>query len=256
MRRMALVGTACLLLVMTGCIEIEEVVTLEKDFSGTASLDFAMDMEPFAAFTAQFKREMEGKEGKPTQEEIDLVRQELLASQKGSMNMPTKEEIAKDLPPGVKLLESKAIDEGLKFGGNLKVAFDHFDKLQQLEVKQKTAGEAGEAESASAKMGFPEKPFGGLHFKDEGATLVMSGMGFAPPAEMSSAPSLDDLPPEVAATLKKIKLVIKVTAPFEVVEHNATRKEDKTLIWEYDYDTLMSRTPEQMQEGLRARFKK
>jgi hypothetical protein len=255
MRRMALVGTACLLLVMTGCIQVEEVVTLEKDLSGTASLDFSWDMEPFAVFAAQFKREIEGKEGKPTQEEIDVVRQEMLALQKGSMNMPTKEEIEKALPPGVKLLEGKAVDEGLKFGGNLKVAFDHFDKLQQLEVKKKTAGEADEAQAASAEMGFPEKPFGGLHLKDEGATLLLSGMGFDPPAGMSSF-SLDEVDPEAKAILKKIKLVTKITAPFEVVEHNATRKEGKTLIWEYDYETLMSRTPEQMKEGIRAQFKK
>jgi len=255
MRRMVLVWMACLLLATTGCVEVEEVVTLDRNLSGTASLSFSADMEPAAAFMAQLMREMQGKEGKPTQEEIDMVRQEVLAPQKDSINkMPTKEEIEKDLPPGVKLLESKGLDEGLKFGGDLKVAFDHFDKLQQLEVKKKT-GDADEAESASAKLGFPEKPFGGLHLKDEGATLLLTGQGFEPPAN-TSAPSLDEAAPEMAAALKKIKLVIKITAPFEVVEHNATRKEDKTLIWEYDYKTLMNRTPEQMREGIQARFKK
>lgn len=255
MRRMALVWTACLLLATTGCIQIEEAVTLDKNLSGTAAFSFSVNMEPFAAFAAQFKREMEGKEGKPTQDEIDAARKEMLASQKGSVKMPTKEEIEKEMPPGVKLLESKVIDEGLKFGGNLKIAFDHFDKLKQIDMKKKD----GETQAASAEGGAPARdlgqPFAGLNLQDEGKTLLLTGKAFNPTAD-SPAPPMDDAGPEVEAALKEMKIVTRITSPFEVVEHNATRKEGKTLIWEYDYETLKSMTPEQMQQGIRARFRK
>ncbi|HEX6898570.1 MAG TPA: hypothetical protein VF789_02610 [Thermoanaerobaculia bacterium] len=257
MRRMALVLTACLLLATSGCIQVEEAVTLEKDLSGTAAFNFSVNMEPFAAFAAQFKREMEGKEGKPTKEEIDAARQEMIASRKSSADMPTKEEIEKDMPPGVKLLETKFTDEGLKFGGNVKVAFDHFDKLQQLDMKKKEAGPTGEAQPASEEGAGPQsqQPFGDLHLKDEGKTLLLTGKAFNPAAD-SPAPPLDDAGPEVEAALKSMKIVTKITSPFEVIEHNATRKEGKTLIWEYNYETLQKMTPEQMKEGIRARFKK
>jgi hypothetical protein len=257
MRRMALVLTACLLLAMTGCIQVEEAVTLEKDLSGTAAFNFSVDMEPFAAFAAQFKREMEGKEGKPTKEEIDAARKEMLSSQKGSVKMPTQEEIEKELPPGVKLLESKVVDQGLKFGGNVKLAFDHFDKLQQLDMKKKDAGQTAEPQPANEEGGSSKKqqPFGDLHLKDEGKTLLLTGRAFNPTAD-TPAPPMDDAGPEVEAALKKMKIVTRITSPFEVIEHNATRKEGKTLIWEYNYETLQKLTPEQMKEGIRARFKK
>lgn len=258
MKQMALALTACLLLATTGCIQVEENVTLEKDLSGTAAFNFAVDMEPFAAFAAQFKRQMEGKEGKPTKEEIDAARTEMLASQKGQVNMPSKAEMEKDMPPGVKLLEAKALDEGLRFGGNFKVAFDHFDKLRQLDMKKKD-GQQGEAQAASAEGGGPgdalSEPFSDLNLKDEGKTLLLTGRAFNPTAD-SPAPPLDDAGPEVEAALKKMKVVTRITSPFEVVEHNATRKEGKTLIWEYNYETLKDMTPEQMAEGMRARFKK
>lgn len=259
MRRMALVLTA-LLLTATGCIQIEETVTLEKDLSGTAAFSLAMDMEPFAAFAAQFKREMEGKEGKPTKEEVEAARQEMLASQKSSVPaMPAKEEIEKDMPPGVKLLESNVVEEGLKFGGNVKVAFDHFDKLKQIDMKKKAPGQAGEAQPVSAEGGDTKRdlaqPFSGLNLHDEGKTLLLTGRSFNPTAD-SPAPTMDDAGPEVEAALKKMKIVTRITSPFEVVEHNATRKEGNTLIWEYNYETLKNMTPEQMAQGIRARFRK
>jgi hypothetical protein len=32
----------------------------------------------------------------------------------------------------------------------------------------------------------------------------------------------------------KMRVVYRITAPFPVVSHNATRKEGNTLIWEFD----------------------
>jgi hypothetical protein len=35
-----------------------------------------------------------------------------------------------------------------------------------------------------------------------------------------------------------MRVAWKITAPFEVVSSNATRKEGNTLIWEYDFQKL------------------
>lgn len=261
MRQMALALTACLLLATTGCIQYEEVVTLENNLSGTAAFSLSVDLEPFALFMAQFKREMEGKEGKATKEEIDAAKTELETSMKGGSGaqMPTKEEIEKDMPQGVKLLDSQVIDQGLQFGGHVKVAFDHFDKLKQIEMKKKDGEEKSEGQPADPEGGAPGKdlsqPFGDLQLQDEGTTLLLTGRAFNPTAD-SPAPPVEEAGPEVEAALKKMKIVTKITTPFEVVEHNATRKEGQTLIWEYDYESLKNMTPEQMAQGIRARFKK
>jgi hypothetical protein len=37
---------------------------------------------------------------------------------------------------------------------------------------------------------------------------------------------------------KNLRVAWKITAPFEVISSNATRKEGNTLIWEYDFAGL------------------
>ena len=51
-------------------------------------------------------------------------------------------------------------------------------------------------------------------------------------------------------------MAYKIDAPFDVVESNATRKEGRTLVWEYDLKTMEKMTPEQLAQGVRVRFKK
>ena len=55
---------------------------------------------------------------------------------------------------------------------------------------------------------------------------------------------------------KGLRLAFRIDSPFEVVEHNATRKEGQALLWKYDLKTLSKMTPEQMSKGVRVRFKK
>src|SRR5215207_9035704 len=122
-------------LLLAGCFDIEQTLTLEKNMSGKAGYAMKFDMEPMVAFVAGMKRGMEGKEGPPTAEEIAAVRQEMLASNKSQMKVPSKEEIAKKLPKGVTLLDSKIQEDGLKFGMNMLFGFDHVSKLQEIDLK-------------------------------------------------------------------------------------------------------------------------
>ena len=55
---------------------------------------------------------------------------------------------------------------------------------------------------------------------------------------------------------KGFRIAFKITAPFDVLEQNATRKDGNTLIWEYDLKTIQTMKPEQLKQGIRVKYKK
>ena len=57
------------------------------------------------------------------------------------------------------------------------------------------------------------------------------------------------------ANAKDLRVAWKIETPFEVLESNATRREGKTLIWEYDLKSFEKMTPQQQAEGIRAKLK-
>jgi hypothetical protein len=249
-------------LLLAGCFDIEQTLTLEKNMSGKAGFAMKFDMEPMVAFMAGMKRGMEGKEGPPTAEEIAAVRQEMLASSKSQMKVPPKEEIAKKLPKGVTLLDSKIQEDGLKFGMNMLFGFDHVSKLQEIDLKAAEPGEAQEGAPPGAPQGPNpmESPFGGLQFKDEGDTFLVTSPTENPLAQQKEQASQMELSPEekkqVEDLLGKLRVAFKITAPFKVVEHNAHRKEGNTLIWEYNLESFEKMKPEELAQGVRVRYKK
>ena len=60
----------------------------------------------------------------------------------------------------------------------------------------------------------------------------------------------------MAALVKGLRVAFKITAPFEVLEHNAHRKTGNMLIWEYDFATMQKLTPEQSKQGIKVRYRK
>jgi hypothetical protein len=246
-------------LVLAGCFDIEQTLTLEKNMSGKAGYAMKFDMKPMVAFMAGMKRAMEGKEGPPTAEEIAAVEQEMLASGKSQTKLPPKEEIAKKLPKGVTLLDAKVQEDGLKFGMNMLFGFDHVSKLKEIELKSQEQGEAQEAAPPGPQAPNPmDSPFGGLQFTDEGDTFLVTSPTENPVAEQKEQAA--QLSPEekkqVEDMLGKLRVAFKITAPFKVVEHNAHRKEGNTLIWEYNLDSFEKMKPEELAQGVRVRYKK
>lgn len=246
-------------LLLTGCFDIEQTLTLEKNMSGKAGYAMKFDLKPMVSFMAGMKRAMEGKEGPPTKEEIAAVEQEMLASSKKQTKMPTKEEIAKKLPKGITLLDSKVQEDGLKFGMNMLFGFDHVSKLKDIDLKSAEAQqqEAGPGPQGENPM---DSPFGGLQFKDEGDTFLVTSPAQNPVAEQSEQASQMEMSPEekkqVEEMLGNLRVAFKITAPFQVVEHNAHRKEGNTLVWEYDLDSFEKMKPEELAQGVRVRYKK
>jgi len=58
---------------------------------------------------------------------------------------------------------------------------------------------------------------------------------------------------------KNMRVAWKITAPFEVISSNATRREGNTLIWEYDFQKLqkLAATPKALDDlGVMVTYKK
>lgn len=266
MKKIAAVVLGLSALALAGCFDVEQTLTLEKDMSGKAGFSMKMDMNPMVAFMARMKRGMEGKEGDPTAEEIAAVRQEMLATRKSETKLlPTdKAEIAKQLPKGVTLLDTKVHDEGLKFGMDMLFGFDHVSKLQEINLKKPEPAAAKETEEMpgpGAQGPNPaESPFKGLQFVDEGDTFLVTSPAENPVAEQAEQAEQMEMSPEekkqVEEMLGGLRVAFKITAPFPVVEHNAHRKDGNTLVWEYNLESLEKMKPEDMAKGVRVRYRK
>ena len=260
MKKIAAAVLGLCALALAGCFDVEQTLTLEKNMSGKAGYSMKFDMKPMVAFMAGMKRQMEGKEGPPTAEEIAAVETEMLASRKSQTTIPSKEEIAKKLPKGITLLDTKVHDEGLKFGMDMLFGFDHVSKLKEIDLKEPQAAQPqSEMPGPGAQGPNPmESPFGGLVFKDEGDTFLLTTPAENPLAEQTE--QAEQLSPEekkqVEEMLGKIRVAFKITAPFQVVEHNAHRKEGNTLVWEFNLESFEKMKPEELAQGVRVRYKK
>lgn len=249
---------SCLL---AGCFDVEQSLVLEKDLSGKAGFNMGVDLEPMMMFMLQFQREMQGKTGAPTAEEIAQAKQEFLSSRK-SENDPQKiaaqkAELEKSLPPGVKLLASDFKDEGLKFGANFQFGFDDVKKLGLIRIPDEKQQEGA---PPGPENPFDE-PFANLQLVDEGETLLLTSRTTNPIAEQEQQMEGMELSPDARKQMedafKGLRVAVKVEAPFEVVETNATRREGKTLIWEYDMAAFQKLAQEKKEpEGVRVRYRK
>lgn len=252
----AVVLTACFGL--TGCFDVEQSLVLEKDLSGKAGFTMTVDMEPMVVMMAHMKHAMEGKEGEPSKAEIDATRKEMMESKKSEgpseVTAEDKAEFTKQLPPGVKLIDLGVKEDGLKMKVNLLLGFDNVAKLESIRLPEKEGAAPGEG---GGNNPFSE-PFADLKITDEGETLLLTSKAVNPAAEQQE--SMPEMSPEeekqVQEMFKGLRIAWKIEAPFEVVETNATRRQGKTLYWEYDFKTLSKMKPEELAQGVRVRFKK
>lgn len=261
MRLLAAVALGAAGLLTTGCFDIEQTLNLEKDMSGKAGFTMKVDMEPMVLFMTRLQREMAGKTGEPTKEELDQARKEMLESKKSETTgdfEKDKKELQSKLPPGVKLLDSSFKEDGLKIVANFLFGFDNVSKLSQIKFPKKE--EEGEQAGPPGGSNPVESPFNGLQVVDEGKTILVTSPAENPVAEEKKQATDMDLDPaakkQMEEMFKGLRVAFKITAPFEVVESNAHRKEGNTLIWEYDLKSFETLKPEQLAQGVRVRYKK
>ncbi len=253
MRSTAAVAICLLSVCTTGCFDIEQTLTLERNLSGKAGFAMKVNMEPMVGFMAGMMKAMEGEEGAPTAEELAAARKELLQSS-STVSVDDfedgKQELRSKLPAGVTLLDAKFQQDDLKMAVDFAFGFDTISKLKQITLPE--SGDQG------GGPGNPlQDPFKDLNVVDEGATILITGPVVDP---MSGAK--DSLPPDpkileqIGDVMAGLRVAFKITAPFDVVETTAHRREGTTLIWEFDMTSMQKLTPEQLAKGISVRYRK
>ena len=260
-----LAGSLALLIGTTACMDVEYGLVLERDLSGTATMDLEIDLERMATTSARIQKMFSGEEGEPTEEELAAAREEMLAQLEDQDELSEeglRDEIESDLPEGVALLEVEADDEGLQRRVRLRFAFDHVDRLRNVDMgpDDEEAGEEGVAEEdAGVEAGGADagdeaggadasdegaeanvEPFGDLEVIDEGETLLVTNAPFNPLAEIEQQMDggMSGMEGIVLQAFEGLRVAFSLRAPWEVVEHNATRVDGNTLWWEFDFASL------------------
>jgi len=234
------------------CFDIEQSIVLNKDMSGKAGFRMAIDFEPMILIMAQMEREMSGKKGTPTKEELAKAKADFLKSkkeEKSSGDFETeRKNLNSKLPKGVKLLSADAKQEEMKMITSFTFGFDNPAALASIEFPkdEKAAG------ADPTKKNVVDKPFSGLTVKDEGRTVIIRGTPVDPMSGVkegakSQAPAADGAKPDpqmeemgkmIEGAMKGLRVAWRIEAPFKVVETNATRREGNALIWEYTLESF------------------
>jgi hypothetical protein len=114
---------------------------------------------------------------------------------------------------------------------NMRFAFDHVDKLKEIRLDD---DDDGDGEGAP----IDSEPFRELEIIEEGDEIIIRSEPINPMDEMDEMPWVSD--EMMDKLLEGFAITFTVTSPFKVEEHNATRKEGKTLVWEFNLETLKS----------------
>jgi hypothetical protein len=227
----------------TGCFEVEQSIELKRDLSGTANFKLGVDMEPMVMIMAKVQKEMSGDKSPLTKAEIAKAKADFKKNEKKSTTETEdpRKQAEGGLPPGVKLLDVSVNEKEFGVTTNMKFAFDKISSL--VGVKLGTKKEEG-APADPTKKSILDTPFQGLEISETARTISIHTKP-QNPAEKVKAEASQQGPKMDAETekmmndaFKNLRVAWKITAPFEVVSSNATRKEGNTLIWEYDFEKL------------------
>jgi hypothetical protein len=218
---------------LAGCFEIEQSINLKNDLSGTADFHLGVDLEPMVVVMAQFGREMEGKSGPMTAEELAKAKADFKkSSKKTSSEKPSDAEIRKSLPEGVTLLSQSVKEQDFGMVSDFKFGFQKLSQLVGVKLPSKKGGNPSDTNVI-------ESPFEGLEVSESGNTFTIRSKPQNPAESVKEqageGPKLDAATEKlVRDAFSKMRVGYRITAPFQVVSHNATRREGNTLIWEYD----------------------
>lgn len=222
------------MLFLAGCFEIEQSINLQKDLSGTADFHLGVDLEPMIVVMAQFAREMEGKTGPVPAADLAKAKADFKKSSKkdDNKNEPSRADIEKSLPEGVKLISYATKERDFGVDSDFKFGFNKLSNLVGVKLPSKGDGDP-------TKKNVIDSPFEGLEVSEKGDTLTIRTKPQNPTESVkeqaADAPKLDAATEKmVKDAFGKMRVAYRITAPFTVVSHNATRREGNTLIWEYD----------------------
>jgi hypothetical protein len=220
-----------------GCMQFEYGITLEEDLSGTADVDIAIDLDRVAYMSAYIQNAFTGEGGEPSDEQIQAAREELLQEideDEDFSDESLRAEIEPDMPEGVTLLYANTERDELLTTVNMRFAFDHVDKLREIRLDD---DDEGDDEGAPVDS----EPFEHLEIIEDGDRIIVRSEPINP---MDEIDEMEENPWISEAMIEKLlegfAVTFSITSPFDVEEHNATRKEGDTLVWEFNLETLKS----------------
>ena len=220
-----------------GCMQFDYGITLDEDLSGTADVDLAIDLDRVAYMSAYIQNAFAGEGGEPSAEQIEEARAEILQEVDEDEDFSVESmraEIEPDLPDGVTLEGANVNREELLTTVKMRFAFDHVDKLKEIRLDDDDEGEDGGAPVDA-------EPFEDLEIIEDGDRIIIRSEPINPMQELDEAGDMPFVSDEmVEKLLEGFGVTFRVTTPFEVEEHNATRKDGNTLVWEFNLETLKS----------------
>ena len=220
-----------------GCMQFEYGITLEEDLSGTADVDLAIDLDRVAYMSAYIQNAFAGEGGEPTDEQIQEAREEILAEVDEDEDFSVESmraEIEPDLPDGVELVDANVNRKDLLTTVNMQFAFDHVDKLKEIHLDADDEGDDSGAPVDS-------EPFENLEIIEDGDRIIIRSEPINPVEELDEMGEMPFVSDEmIEKLLQGFGVTFSITTPFEVEEHNATRKDGETLVWEFNLETLKS----------------
>jgi hypothetical protein len=249
----------------SGCFEVEQSIELKRDLSGVANFKLGIDMEPMITIMAKIQKEMSGDKSPLTKAEIAAAKADFKKNEKKSTSekVDPRKEAEGGLPPGVKLLDVAVEEKEFGVTTNMKFAFDKLSSLVGIKLGGKK--KEGEGPGDPTKKSVIDTPFQGLEMVETAKTVTIRTKPQNPAEKVKSeaseqGPKMD---PETEKLMndafKKLRVAWKITAPFEVVSSNATRKEGNTLIWEYDFEKFqkLAKSPKGLDDaGVVVTYKK
>ena len=243
---------------LAGCFEIDQSIELKKDLSGTADFHLGVDMEPMVVVMAQFAREMEGKKGPITEEELAKARADFKKNMKKSETSgkePSLAEMKESMPEGVELLDFKMAEKDFGVATDFKFGFDRLSRLVGVKLPSKEGGDP-------TQKNVIDTPFEGLELIEKGDTITIRTKPQNPTAavqeEAKGAPKPDPATEKmIRDAFSKMRVTYRITAPFTIVSHNATRKQGNTLIWEYDLERFEKMSEKNLEDmGVQVTYKR
>jgi len=234
----------------TGCFDIEHVIELAEDLSGTATVGMTVDLEPMA----KIKASLQGGGGEPSAEAVEKAKKEMLAEreaereQQMAKNEEMIEELRASLPEGVTLEDHAFEEDGLQVSVHMTFAFDDVRKLPEIELPREEGQGAGPVANPI------QKPFEGLTIDVTDAQVTITSEPPNPAedeeeeaedgAQGGPGAMLEKIEPMIEEAFETMQVSARIASPLEVVETNAHEQSGDAVSWSYGGEQLMDEESE------------
>lgn len=261
---MVVVLVSALAFTATACLDMEAGVAFNRDMTGKAAFKMSMDLGPFVA---NMMDAIAARAGTPPPADLAAQFQAQIATELGN-GMIDVEQLKTTLPAGVTLADSSQTFNDMKMVMTFTFAFKDAAMLPQIALPQTSRPNMNGVPKS------PLKPFEMFVFTDDGTTMSIATKPNAANGDAAAGSDPAKAKDDAKAAMAQAKAQLdqaglgsmldgaSITAayrfdiPQTVIEHNATRKEGTTYIWEMKVDSITSFDKMPEPPTMKLKFKK